>query len=218
MKWSNSKQFEKAPAGSHLARCYMVVDLGTQPRAFQGVTHLERQVRLAFELPTEKMEGLYDDKSKGRPFSVGQNCKQSLHPKANLRKLLVGWRGRDFKDAAEVEAFDPKKLVGLPVRINLVESGEYMNIASLAPVGKAEKMPKAINKPVYLSLDPEEFDKAVYDSLHKGMQDKIAASPEYKAMFGGDDGASQDDADPTGEGAAQAAANDAAADSDNVPF
>ena len=184
MKWAGNKQFEKAPPGSHVARCYMVVDLGTQPKTFQGVVHQERQVKLAFELPNEKLEGIYDSTQKGKPFSVGGNYKQSLHPKANLRKLLAGWRGRDFKNADEIEAFDPKKLPGLPCRVNLTESadGEYINITSIAPLGKKEKCPKGINKPVYLSLEPEEFDVETFNSLYEGLRNKIAASPEYQKL------------------------------------
>src|SRR6266550_2128870 len=146
MKWSAGTQFERAPIGSHIARCWSVVDLGTQSKkAFQsdGIVH-ERQVKISFELPTEKMEGVFDPKNKGRVFSVTQTFKQSLHPKANLRKMLAGWRGKDFKTPEEIEAFDPKKLPGLPCRINLVENGEYVNIASVAPLGKGEKCPKQI--------------------------------------------------------------------------
>ena len=36
MKVKSSGEFELAPAGSHLARCYGLIDLGTQPHAFQG--------------------------------------------------------------------------------------------------------------------------------------------------------------------------------------
>ncbi len=203
MKWrSNSTQFEKAPPGSHIARCYLVVDLGTQAKkAFggEGITH-ERQVRIAFELPTEKMAGTFDPKSKGRAFSISQNFKQSLHPKANLRKMLVGWRGRDFKTAEEVEAFDPRKLPGLPCRVNLVESesGEYVNIASVAPLGKAEKCPKQVNKSVYLSLEEEEFDPEVFKGLHDALREKIAKSPEYQKLMGGHTGDGPQE-DPAGD-------------------
>lgn len=185
MKWKGNKQFEKAPPGSHLARCYQVIDMGTQPRTFEGKTTLNRMVRLAFELPEELMLGTFDENAKGRPFSVTVNCKQSLHPKAQLRKLLVGWCGRDFKDAAEIEAFDPRKLPGLPCRVTLVENGEYVNVDGLAPVNpKKEKVPKQVNASVFFSLDPDEFDEKVFDALPDFLKEKIKASPEYKALTG----------------------------------
>ena len=210
MKWNAGKQFEKAPPGSHIARCYLVVDLGTQPKSFQGVVHMERQVKISFELPEEKMEGIYDPNQKGKPFSVTQNFKQSLHLKSNLRKTLSGWRGRDFKDAAEIESFDPKKLPGLPCRINLVENGEYINIASVAPLGKKEKCPKQVNASVYLSLEEDEFDGETFDALHESLRNKIAASPEYKKLTGDGNGEeSQPDA-PADEAPP--------ADDDDTPF
>ena len=212
MKWSGQKQYELAPCGSHIARCYMVCDLGTQPKTFQGVVHLERQVKISFELPTEKMEGVYDPQAKDRVFSVTQNFKQSLHPKSNLRKTLVGWRGRDFKDAAEIEAFDPKKLPGLPCRINLVASddGQYVNIASIAPLGKGDKCPKQVNKSVYLSLEEDEFDGETFDALHESLRNKIAASPEYKKLTGDDNGEDPQPDAPTDEAPP--------ADGDDTPF
>lgn len=188
MKWSEGGggQFEQVPTGSHIARCYACIDLGTQPKSFNNEVHMERQVSIAFELPTVKMEGKYDPKAKGRPMMASRKFKQSLHQKANLRKFLEGWRGRAFKPG-EAEQFDPKKLPGLPCRVNVVESqdGTRTFIDSIAPLGKGEKIPKQINPSVYFSLDPEEFDPAVFDKLSNSMKEKIAKSPEFIALENG---------------------------------
>lgn len=193
--------FEQVPTGSHIARCYACVDLGTQAKEFQGVVHQERQVSISFELPLVKMEGKYDPKAKGRPMMASRKFKQSLHPKANLRKFLEGWRGRAFK-AGEAEQFDPKKLPGLPCRVNVVESqdGTRTFIDSIAPLGKGEKIPKQINPSVYFSLDPEEFDPAVYDKLSNGLKERIAKSPEFIALENGGAGEEpQEDAPAEGD-------------------
>jgi hypothetical protein len=188
MKWKEggSGNFEQLPTGSHIARCYGVIDLGTQPKVFNGETHLERQVSLSFEFPLVKMEGKYDPKAKGKPMMASRKFKQSLHPKANLRKFLEGWRGRAFK-AGEAEQFDPKKLPGLPCRVNVVESqdGTRTFIDSIAPLGKGEKIPKQINPSVYFSLEAEEFDAAVFDKLSNGLKERIAKSPEFIALENG---------------------------------
>lgn len=192
----------------------MLVDIGTQPKTFNGETHMERQVKLSFELPQTKMEGKYNPAHKGKPFSIGGVYRQSLHVKARLRKLLVGWRGRDFKTADEIEAFDPKKLVGLPCRINLVlsEDEKYVNIDSIAPLNKDElkKMPKQVNKSVYLSLAPEEFDEKVFDALNDGLKEKISKSPEFKALLAG--GAPGEEPQP------DAPENPDGSPTDDVPF
>lgn len=206
MKWKESgTQFEKAPSGSHVARCYALVDLGTQPqRPFQGEERPPaRMVRISFELPTEKMLGTFDEKAKGRPFSVHVTLKQSLHPKANLRRYLEGWRGKKFTPET-IATFDPKKLIGLPCRLALVENGDYINVDSISPLGKddVKKMPKAVNAPVFLSLEPEEFEQEMFNQLSEKTRAKIAASPEYKIFEGGATAGEepQADADPV-EGA-----------------
>jgi len=210
MKWKESSvQFEKVPAGNYLARCFAVIDLGTQlHKGFQGAEdRLQRDVRLSFELPTEKMEGIYDEKVKGKPFAVHANCKQSLHIKANLRKLLEGWRGKKFT-AESIETFDPKKLVGLPCRLTLVENGDYTNIDSISPLSSVEdkktkkkvpeSCPKQINPSMFFSLD--EFDPEVFKKLGKKTQEKIQLSPEYKIAIGGGGGEEPQESDNDGGG------------------
>jgi len=214
MKWKESgTQFESVPPGSHIARCYGCIDLGTQPKVFNGETHLERQVQISFELPALKMEGKYDPKAKGKPMMASRKFKQSLHPKANLRKFLEGWRGRAFKPG-EAEQFDPKKLPGLPCRVNVVESqdGTRTFIDSIAPLGKGEKIPKQINPSVYLSLDPEEFDSATFDKLSNGLKERIAKSPEFIALENGGAGEEAQGDAPTDDGSAPADGDD------NTPF
>lgn len=205
MKWKESGgQFEQIPPGSHLARCYGVIDLGTQPKTFQQEVHMERQVQISFELPLVKTEGKYDPKAKGRPMMASRKFKQSLHQKANLRKFLEGWRGRAFKPG-EAEQFDPKKLPGLPCRVNVVESqdGTRTFIDSISPLGKGEKIPKQINPSVYFSLEPEEFDPAVYDRLTNGIKERIAKSPEFQALENGSAAGEEPQESPSDEPAAE---------------
>lgn len=187
MKWKEGSVSEKAPAGSHRARCVALIDLGSQPHT-NPVTHeewIQRDVRLMFELPEELMEGKYDEKVKGKPFGVMTTVKQSLHPKANLRKLLEGWRGMAFT-AETIAAFDPKKLVGMACRLNLVQNGDFVNIQSISRLSakEAKDMPKQVNKSVYFSLDEGEFDPKVLEAMSDKTKEKIKSSPEYQALVG----------------------------------
>lgn len=194
MQWKeNSKQYENPPAGSHLGRLVGLVDLGTQRHVFGEDVNLSRDVRLTFELSNEKMQGVYDEKDRGKPFGVSRTVKQSLHAKATLRKLLEGWRGKKFSKE-DIEKFDEKKLLGVAARLTLIENGEYVNLESIAPVGKTEKVPKQINPTVYFSLD--NFDEAVFNKLGKATQEKIAKSPEYAALKRSN--SSHDDSDNPG--------------------
>jgi hypothetical protein len=129
------------------------------------------------------MEGLYDIKLKDKPFSITKTYTMSLHEKSNLRKDLISWRGKPFTQD-EITVFEPKKLLGVCAQLNLIESGEYINIASISPVAKDYKAPAPVNPPVYFSLVPEEFDQSVFDSFSDYLKAKISASPEYKLVKG----------------------------------
>ena len=144
-------------------------------------------MRIGFELPSHLMAGTYRPELKGKPFGVSLTLKQSLHPSSKMRKMLRGWRGKDFTPD-ELKAFSPQKLLGVACRLTLVESsdGQYVNIDSIAPLGKGEKIPKQVNPSTFFSLDPDEFDLEVYNSLGEKTREKIAASPEFRALESGD--------------------------------
>lgn len=186
MKIPEGAKFENAPTGSHLARCIGLVDLGTQQhKGFQGQPDwASRDVRITFELPTTKMTGVYHPESKGKPFGASLTVKQSLHQSAKLRKLLKGWRGRDFTKE-ELAAFDLKDILGKPCFLSLVENGDYVNIDSISALPKGTMVPKQINPTTYFSLDPQEFDEKALGNLHEKTQEKIKSSPEYFALFDG---------------------------------
>lgn len=202
-------QFENPPAGSHVARIYSLIDLGTHQHGYQGQTWSQRDVRISFELPTELMTGKFNAEVKGKPFAVHWNGKQSLHAKAKLRKLLEGIRGKAF-DNEGIEKFDPRKLIGCACRVTLIESpdGQYVNIDSASPLAKTDRCPKQVNPGVFFSLEPEEFDQAVFDKLGEKTREKIQASPEFAALSNepsdndggnvepGDDGQPEDDGVP----------------------
>lgn len=209
MKWSEGQQFENPPAGSFIARCYSVVDMGTQQHSYQGETWGSRDVRITFELPGELMTGKYKPEFKGKPFSVSMTVKQSLHAKSKLRPMLESWRGKKFT-SEEIAAYDPKKLVGVPCRLSLVENGDYVNISSISPLGRGEKCPKQVNESVYLSLAPNEFDMDVFRTLTEKTQQKIEGTPEFMALMNGE-GEQQE---PTNH----EAGTGAEADNDEVPF
>jgi hypothetical protein len=186
MKIPTGGQFENPPAGSHIARCISVIDLGTQQhQGFQGSPPWSsRDVRITFELPTTMMEGIYKPEVKGKPFGASITLKQSLHPSSKMRKMLVGWRGRDFT-AEELGNFDLKSILGKACFLSLVERGEYVNIESIAAIPKGVICPPQVNPSIYFSLDPSEFDNNVLTKFGDKLQEKIQSSPEYQALFSG---------------------------------
>ncbi len=197
MNWNRTTPTENPEPGSYIARCVSIVDLGTHQHAFGSEVWSSRDVRIGFELPTEKMKGTYNEKLKGLPFVTSITLKQSLHPSSKMRKMLKSWRGRDFTKE-EVATFDPKKMLGVPCRVTLVESsdGQYVNIDSLAPLSKNEKCLKQINPSTFFSLEPGEFNADALKKLGEKTREKIMASPEYKALTSGASDGAQDDSPP----------------------
>lgn len=203
MKWKENGQFENPPAGSHIARCIGVIDMGSQVHSWQGETWTSRDVKIVFELPSCLMEGKYKPEVKGKPFAVSDTFKQSMHTASKLRPFLESWRGRKFtKD--EIAAYDPKKLLGVPCRLTLIENGDYINIDGICKLSPGETCPPQVNQSVYFSLEREEFDEAILAKFTEKMQDKIKASPEYIALFKPVDDGSDSDVAPAATGEADA--------------
>lgn len=177
--------FELTPAGTHLAICYMVADLGYQETSY-GV---KPKIVIGWELPAEVM-------TDGRPFAASQIYTLSLSEKANLRKDLEAWRGRPFTEA-ELDGFDVKNVLGKPCTLTIVhnKNGDktYANIASVAGVMKGMQVPERVNDLLYFNMD--EPDRAALQRLPKWVQTKIAAAHDAPepATAGGDDEPLNDD-------------------------
>lgn len=183
MKWSDSGggNFEQAPVGTHVARCIGLIDIGTQHGEYQGAPTVRRQCIVKWELPNEKMEtGEYA----GQPFTVSKFYTQSLSEKANLRKDLVNWRGRDFTDD-ELAGFDAKNIIGKPCMVSITTNAKgRASVSGVMALPKGTSVPDQINPSLYFSLEDGEFDQAVYDEFSDKMKAMIQASDEWKERAG----------------------------------
>jgi hypothetical protein len=178
-----ASNFTPAPAGLHRAVCYRLVDLGTQQREWKGQRKTARRVMLSWELADEFM----DD---GNPYSVSNFYTWSMSEKANLRKDLEAWRGRQFEaiDFGPEGRFKPINLLGAPCMLNVVhgqkQSGDTrVEIASITPLAKGLEKPTPKNAKVFFDLD--NFDQAVFDGLSDKIKASIMQSPEYAAIKSG---------------------------------
>src|SRR4051812_4472100 len=111
--------FQSAPVGTHIARCIRLIDLGTQQGEWMGKPTHKNQVLVMWELPNEMMQTEDGDK----PFIVSKFYTNSLGEKANLRKDLTTWRGRDFTDD-ELNKFDLQTILGAACMLSVVPKGE----------------------------------------------------------------------------------------------
>lgn len=199
-----SGDFELVPAGVYLARCYQMIDLGTQKVVSkQFGTKSVRQVMLYWEI-------LQDDDGKDvfmedgkRVFSISKTYTLSMHKKAGLRKDLDSWRGEPFTDA-EADGFDITKLLGVFCKLQVVhnKSGDRV-FANVNSIMTTKKKAKGVSALVGFSVEDPEMD--VYESLPEWLQNKIADSKEWA-----DDTNVDHDSDPSEE--------DESIDIKDVPF
>lgn len=173
---------ENPAAGTYIGTCIRFIDLGTQQREYMGEKKIGHEVLVVWELTDELM-------SDGRPFAMSKFYRWSMHEKANLRKDLEAWRGKPFeaKDFEGETAFNTRKLLGQPAMIGVVEytkkNGEKSaKVDSVSKIMKGLTPSKPANPIVYFSLDPDEFNQAIYDGLSDGLKEIISKSPEYMAL------------------------------------
>lgn len=170
-----------APAGTHLARCYQVIDLGTHLKEWPGrPPRKSREIRVSWELPNER--AVFQQDQGEQPFSCHKSYTLSLSEKANLRHDLETWRSRPFRED-ELAAFDVAKILGTACMVTVahVTKGEntYANVTAVTALPKGMVAPAAVNKPVEYSL--ESHDEAVFAALPDFLKEIIQKSDEWKS-------------------------------------
>lgn len=187
MKLSDNggKEFEQAPTGNHIGRCIGLIDLGTQQGEYQGKTTHARKIVLRFELPNELIS---EGEFAGKPFVVSKFYTASLVEKANLRKDLEAWRGRPFTPD-ELMGFDSKNLLDKPCMVNVTHTEKKKaKISGVTPIPKGLVVPGRIHDLLYLSLEPNEFKREVYEGLNDYWKGEIQKSPEWADLQGAPSG------------------------------
>lgn len=182
--------FKKVPPGVYVARCYSLIDMGTQLSDGQYGAKEQHKIRIGFEIFGDDDEGnplTVDVDGKQMPLTISKTYTLSLHEKAGLRKDLAAWRGRDFTDE-EAKAFDVSKLVNAYCMVNVTTSENngktYTNIAGLTPLPQALKntKPAPVHEPVMFDLDQPDWE--VFQHFHEKLQESIKKSPEFAMAAG----------------------------------
>lgn len=182
--------FERCPPGIHLARCYRIIDLGTQKSEYMGQTKYLHKVMLGWEI-----HGTYDDGTPikmqdGRPFAIFKNYTLSWSEKANLRLDLQSWRGKPFSQE-EMRKFDLKKVLGHYCMLNIIErpgkndNKIYTNVDGVTPVPSIYKqngLPQAVNKDELFNIS--EPDMEMFNTFSDNLKAKISNSPEWQKLHG----------------------------------
>ena len=167
--------FPLPPAGNHSARCFGVVDVGTQISPMYGPNH---KVMLMFELP----DLLVTISGEDQPTIITKEYTLSLSGKANLRHDLESWRGVEFT-AKELEGFEVSKVVGAPALLNLTHQTSAKGrkravIAAITPLPKGMVAPEPQFEPVKFDLTMGQKSKP-FLSLPAWIQKKIQSCQEW---------------------------------------
>ena len=142
------------------------------------ILKLEREVNAS---STDVRQAIKDGEQREGPGVIGNFYTASMSKKANLRKILEGWRSKAF-DEQQAATFDIASVLGKPCMISVSESTSdgttYSNIASISPLPKGVPAPKA-ELPLLLY---HEGDKSMFEKLPEWIRKKIeTAVPEPDA-------------------------------------
>ena len=172
--------FNPCPAGSYLARCTQLIDLGTQTTTYEGETKKTRKVLVAWEVLDDECRR--DD---GQPFVLSKRFTQSLHEKAALRKTLASWRGRDFTPT-ELKGFDLGAVLGKDAFLSVIHTDKdgktFANIAAVMKPPKGMICPEGCGNEPLQHWDMAAPEWAIFATLAPRLVEQIEAFPEFKAL------------------------------------
>lgn len=190
VKAGSESSFVPVPPGTHLARCYRIIDLGTQKSEYMGKTRYQPKVMIQFEVHGEDDRGNPLVTPKGEPMSISKNYTASLSEMATLRTDLKSWRGRDFTPE-ELRSFELKNILGVFAMISVAtelgrDGKEYTNIGAIMQVPaniKKAGLPEGHNPPAFFDLDNPDME--LFETFSENLKNKIKSSPEWQERQGG---------------------------------
>lgn len=183
---NSGKTFELVPAGNHIARLVRLIHIGTIPGEYLGQQKETDTVRLTFEIPEELR--VFKEGTEPQPMIISQEFTNSMGEKANLRKIVQGMLGTDFKLDDGADEFTLDQLVGKACMLNVIhktsgKGNQYAVLASTAPLPKGlEAKPQANDSFIFDFEDNWSEEK--FQGIPDYLKAKIQSSRQYKQKFG----------------------------------
>lgn len=134
---------QQVSAGTHIAVCYRIAMIGTQPDSGYGE---KRKLVISWEIPGETIEidGKQKPMTSSKFYSLGSSG--GMNKKSALRQDLAAWRGRDF-NAEELKHFELKAILGKPCQIVIEHSEEgRAKVDRVAGLAKGMPTPGVTNQ------------------------------------------------------------------------
>lgn len=162
--------FEKQLVSEGLvdAKCYAVIDLGSEEFEWNGEKHTTRKIQISFE--TQQM-WTFGDKGE-LPLTIHITKTFSLYEQSRLYPLIKDWA----LDEAKANMFN---LVGMPAQLMVSHSTTKKGkiFADVLKIKKSTKDFDLVNEEVMFSLD--QYQQSEWEKLPEWMQKKIELTPEY---------------------------------------
>jgi hypothetical protein len=170
---------EVVPAGTHIARCYAMIHVGTQEFEWQGEVKSADKVRVSFELPNEMRTFGNEEK----PMVIDKEYSLSLHEQSNLRKDLETWRGKAFTND-ELAMFDITKLLSKTCLLSIIhaetKAGKtYPKITAISKMTKGTTCEDQINPTFQFNYEDSFDTQWLSDTCPSWLAETIKNTPEY---------------------------------------
>lgn len=178
---SQKTQRELVPEGTHVARIYEYIHLGTQKGEWEGKELVQYKIKFTFEFPTETH--VFKEENGAQPLVMSYDATLSFNEKANLRKLAEACTGK-MTDAEAVN-FDVDTLVGKACLVAVAHKPPkdgivYAYISGFMPLMKGLSVDPQVNKTKILTF--ENWNEEIFQALPTFIKEKITSSPEYKTL------------------------------------
>ena len=181
--------FAPVPEGPHPAICDMFVELGLQETTGKFGGKVQHKIYLRWQIPEHRLSYEKDGVKIEGPMTIGAKFTLSLHEKAALRKILKGWRGRDFTPD-ELKKFDVTTILGKPCLLSVSHApkdggGVYANVDTVMKLHKDMPQPALEGEPLLYDAD----NLSTFEKLRPWMQEIIKKQVvEHDVHVAGNDG------------------------------
>lgn len=202
------------PVGIQPARCFAIVDLGTQQETFQGKPKDPvRKVLFIWELT--KFMVTYKEGDKPEPLTVKQQYALSAGKKAKFPDVLKSW-GTLPKRPEKIGNDLLQKYLGAPCMLTIEhsEDGQWSNVGgsgrAVSPFMKDSfEPPIKHNTPIFFDLDAFSWEQ--FHSLQPWIQNIIRKSEEFPAI-------AAKNPEPIGSGSIASPIDEPLMADDDLPF
>lgn len=187
------------------AKCYAVIDLGSQETEWKGNKKMQRKIQVSFE--TDQM-GTFWDKWE-LPLCLWNSYSFFITDNSNLYKDLASWLGWTQPN----KTFNVFDLVGMTAELMVSHetTKKWKPFAKIVKIKPGKKDWELINKPIMFSL--EQFNEDEFFKLPEFLQKQIQATPEYDSIL-----KAMDDTTPAQSKVDELKAKAKAKDEDELPF